>query len=183
MLGISPGRYSGRGIDREDLVQVANYALVKAIRGFHHDRGEFVPFATVTILGEIKKYFRDHGWGVRPPRRIQQAPGRHHQAGRAPSSDAGLGTPADRHRRRARRRRHRCQRGHGGAGLLLAVLARPACGRVEAAARRDHPVGRAGLFVHRRLGDRGSAVPPAQRRRPRAAATAIRRGQDAAGDR
>lgn len=66
------GRYAGRGIDHEDLIQVANFALVKAIRGFQHDRGEFVPFATVTILGEIKKYFRDHGWGVRPPRRIQQ---------------------------------------------------------------------------------------------------------------
>ena len=66
------GRYAGRGADREDLVQVASFALVKAIRGFNHDRGEFVPFATVTILGEIKKYFRDHCWGVRPPRRIQQ---------------------------------------------------------------------------------------------------------------
>lgn len=66
------GRYAGRGVDRDDLVQVANFALVKSIRGFHHDRGEFVPFATVTILGEIKKYFRDHCWGVRPPRRIQQ---------------------------------------------------------------------------------------------------------------
>ncbi len=65
-------RYSGRGADRDDLVQVASFALVKAIRGFDHDRGEFVPFATVTILGEIKKYFRDHCWGVRPPRRIQQ---------------------------------------------------------------------------------------------------------------
>ena len=65
-------RYAGRGVDRDDLNQVANYALVKAIRGFHHDRGEFVPFATVTILGEIKKHFRDHFWGVRPPRRIQQ---------------------------------------------------------------------------------------------------------------
>lgn len=66
------GRYAGRGVDLEDLVQVASFALVKAIRGFHHDRGEFVPFATVTILGEIKKHFRDHGWVVRPPRRIQQ---------------------------------------------------------------------------------------------------------------
>lgn len=66
------GRYAGRGADREDLVQVASFALVKAIRGFHHDRGEFVPFATVTILGEIKKYFRDYCWGVRPPRRVQQ---------------------------------------------------------------------------------------------------------------
>jgi RNA polymerase sigma-B factor len=66
------GRYAGRGADRDDLTQVACYALVKAIRGFNHDRGEFVPFATVTILGEIKKYFRDYCWGVRPPRRIQQ---------------------------------------------------------------------------------------------------------------
>jgi RNA polymerase sigma-B factor len=66
------GRYAGRGVDRDDLVQVANFALVKAIRGFRHDRGEFVPFATVTILGEIKKHFRDHCWSVRPPRRIQQ---------------------------------------------------------------------------------------------------------------
>lgn len=66
------GRYVGRGADREDLIQVASFALVKAIRGFDHTKGEFVPFATVTILGEIKKYFRDACWGVRPPRRIQQ---------------------------------------------------------------------------------------------------------------
>ena len=66
------GRYAGRGADRDDLVQVASFALLKAIRGFDHSKGEFVPFATVTILGEIKKYFRDHCWGVRPPRRIQQ---------------------------------------------------------------------------------------------------------------
>lgn len=66
------GRYSGRGADREDLLQVASFALVKAIRGYDHAKGEFVPFATVTILGEIKKHFRDSCWGVRPPRRIQQ---------------------------------------------------------------------------------------------------------------
>ena len=66
------GRYAGRGADREDLIQVASFALVKAIRGFDHDKGNFVPFATVTILGEIKKHFRDACWGVRPPRRIQQ---------------------------------------------------------------------------------------------------------------
>lgn len=65
-------RYAGRGADREDLIQVANFALVKAIRGFDPAKGEFVPFASVTILGEIKKYFRDQCWGVRPPRRIQQ---------------------------------------------------------------------------------------------------------------
>lgn len=65
-------RFAGRGAEREDLVQVANFALFKALRGFNHDKGEFVPFATVTILGEIKKYFRDQCWGIRPPRRIQQ---------------------------------------------------------------------------------------------------------------
>jgi RNA polymerase sigma-B factor len=65
-------RYFGRGADREDLIQVASFALVKAIRGFDRTKGEFVPFATVTIRGEIKKYFRDSCWGVRPPRRIQQ---------------------------------------------------------------------------------------------------------------
>lgn len=66
------GRYVGRGADREDLIQVASFALVKAIRGFDRAKGEFVPFAMVTILGEIKKHFRDQCWGVRPPRRIQQ---------------------------------------------------------------------------------------------------------------
>ena len=65
-------RYFGRGADREDLIQVASFALVKAIRGFDRTKGDFVPFATVTIRGEIKKYFRDYCWGVRPPRRIQQ---------------------------------------------------------------------------------------------------------------
>ena len=96
------GRYAGRGADREDLVQVASFALVKAIRGFNHDRGEFVPFATVTILGEIKKYFRDHCWGVRPPRRIQQlqadiaaATERRMQRTRTPRDDADLADELD----------------------------------------------------------------------------------------
>jgi RNA polymerase sigma-B factor len=66
------GRYANRGADREDLQQVASLALFKAVRGFNAEKGEFVPFATVTILGEIKKHFRDQCWGVRPPRRIQQ---------------------------------------------------------------------------------------------------------------
>jgi RNA polymerase sigma-B factor len=88
------GRYVGRGADREDLIQVASFALVKAIRGFDHSKGEFVPFATVTILGEIKKHFRDACWGVRPPRRIQQL-----QAGIAKATEhclqAEARTPGD----------------------------------------------------------------------------------------
>lgn len=65
-------RYVDRGADLDDLVQVANLALVKAMRGFDADKGAFVPFATATILGELKRHFRDHCWSVRPPRRLQE---------------------------------------------------------------------------------------------------------------
>ncbi len=65
------GRYRQRGIDVEDLTQVAHLALVMAARRFDHERGEFPAFASVTISGEIKKYFRDHGWMMRPPRSVQ----------------------------------------------------------------------------------------------------------------
>lgn len=66
-------RYRGRGIDREDLVQVANLGLVHAAQRFDPDMGrDFVSFAVPTITGEVKRYFRDHGWAVRPPRRVQE---------------------------------------------------------------------------------------------------------------
>ena len=65
------GRYSRRGIELDDLQQVANMALVKAVRRFNPERGQFIAFAAVTISGEIKKYFRDAGWMVRPPRSVQ----------------------------------------------------------------------------------------------------------------
>lgn len=65
-------RYLDRGADRDDLVQVASLALVKAMRGFDADKGAFVPFATATILGEIKRHFRDLCWTVRVPRRLQE---------------------------------------------------------------------------------------------------------------
>lgn len=65
--------YAGRGIPLEDLEQVAFMALVRAARGFHPDRsGDFLAYAVPTIRGEVKKHFRDHGWTVRPPRRIQE---------------------------------------------------------------------------------------------------------------
>lgn len=66
-------RYAGRGIDAEDLHQVASAGLVAAAQRFDADRGgDFVSFAVPTIVGEVKRYFRDHGWSVRPPRRVQE---------------------------------------------------------------------------------------------------------------
>jgi RNA polymerase sigma-B factor len=75
-LGLADGiasRYLGRGIDRDDLVQVARMGLVKAVRRFRPGLGQsFAGFAAPTISGEIKRYFRDAGWMVRPPRRLQE---------------------------------------------------------------------------------------------------------------
>lgn len=65
-------RFENRGIPTEDLRQVAAEGLLKAFDRFDLDRGvEFSTFATPTILGELKKHFRDRGWAVRVPRRIQ----------------------------------------------------------------------------------------------------------------
>jgi RNA polymerase sigma-B factor len=66
-------RYRGRGIPVEDLEQVANLALVKAVHGYDCSTGnDFLSYAVPTVRGEVKRYFRDHGWMVRPPRRIQE---------------------------------------------------------------------------------------------------------------
>jgi RNA polymerase sigma-B factor len=66
-------RYRGRGLEWEDLVQVGRLALCKAVIGYRPGRGSsFSAYATPTIAGEIKRHFRDHAWGVRPPRRLQE---------------------------------------------------------------------------------------------------------------
>jgi len=66
-------RYVGRGIPAEDLEQVAYVALVRAVHRFQADRSEdFLTFAVPTIRGELKRWFRDHGWMVRPPRPVQE---------------------------------------------------------------------------------------------------------------
>jgi RNA polymerase sigma-B factor len=66
-------RYIGRGEPTDDLVQTAVVGLIKAVDRFDPDRGvDFSGYAIPTILGEIKRHFRDHTWSVRPPRRLQE---------------------------------------------------------------------------------------------------------------
>lgn len=65
-------RYRERGEDLDDLEQVARLALIKAAQRYDVVRGEFSAFATATVLGELKRHFRDHVWTVRPPRRLQE---------------------------------------------------------------------------------------------------------------
>lgn len=74
-------RYRGRGEPVEDLVQVAHLGLVKAVDGFDAGRGcDFLAYAVPTVRGEVKRYFRDRGWDIRPPRRVQELRARVEQA-------------------------------------------------------------------------------------------------------
>jgi RNA polymerase sigma-B factor len=66
-------RFADRGEAFDDLRQVALVGLLKAVERFEPDRGlRFSTFATPTIVGELKRHFRDRGWAVRVPRRIQE---------------------------------------------------------------------------------------------------------------
>nr|WP_232521400.1 SigB/SigF/SigG family RNA polymerase sigma factor [Micromonospora phaseoli] len=66
-------RYSGRGVPNEDLAQTAVVGLLKAVDHFDPSRGvDFTGYAIPTIIGEIKRYFRDRTWAVRVPRRLQE---------------------------------------------------------------------------------------------------------------
>ena len=66
-------RFRNRGEPFEDLVQVGTIGLLKSVDRFDTDRGvEFSTYATPTIIGEIKRYFRDKGWAIRVPRRLQE---------------------------------------------------------------------------------------------------------------
>src|SRR5204863_217932 len=66
-------RYSYRGEQLEDLVQIGAIGLIKAIDRFDVNRGvELTTYATPNIIGEIKRHFRDRGWAVRVPRGLQE---------------------------------------------------------------------------------------------------------------
>jgi len=66
-------KFANRGEALDDLIQVGTVGLLKAIDRFDLDRGvEFTTYATPTIVGEIKRYFRDKGWAVKVPRRLQE---------------------------------------------------------------------------------------------------------------
>lgn len=87
-------RYRNRGIALDDLRQVAALALTKAAFGYDVSTGhDFLSYAIPTMRGELRKHFRDHGWMIRPPRRIQELQARinsaegelSNQLGRSPS--------------------------------------------------------------------------------------------------
>ncbi|NLY72949.1 MAG: SigB/SigF/SigG family RNA polymerase sigma factor [Tissierellia bacterium] len=73
IVDILSKKYINKGIEHEDIYQVASLGLLYAVQRFDVDKGfEFSSFATPTIVGEIKKHFRDKGWTIRVPRRIQE---------------------------------------------------------------------------------------------------------------
>ena len=66
-------RYAGRGEPLDDLIQVAVVGLIKSVDRYEADRGvEFAGFAIPTIVGEVKRHFRDRTWSIRVPRRLQE---------------------------------------------------------------------------------------------------------------
>jgi RNA polymerase sigma-B factor len=66
-------RFMNRGEPLDDLVQVGTIGLIKSVDRFDNERGvEFSTYATPTIIGEIKRHFRDKGWAIRVPRRLQE---------------------------------------------------------------------------------------------------------------
>ncbi|MBW6468990.1 MAG: SigB/SigF/SigG family RNA polymerase sigma factor [Anaerosomatales bacterium] len=74
-------RFRNRGEPIDDLIQVGTIGLIKAIDRFDTDRQvEFTTYATPTIVGELKRYFRDKGWAIKVPRRLQELSFRVNQA-------------------------------------------------------------------------------------------------------
>lgn len=107
LVEMAARRYYDRGEPFEDLVQVGSIGLLKAIERFDPERGvQFSTFAVPTIIGEIKRHFRDQGWSVRVPRRLRELvirlrPTReelHQRLGREPTAAElaeAMGVPQD----------------------------------------------------------------------------------------
>lgn len=77
MVDILIRKYLNKGVEYDDLYQVGAMALISAVERFDPSRGyEFSSFATPTIIGEIKKYFRDKEWSVKVPRRMKEISGK-----------------------------------------------------------------------------------------------------------
>lgn len=73
MVDILIRKYLNKGVDYEDLYQVGSMALVFAVERYDVTKGfEFTSFATPTIIGEIKRYFRDKGWAIKVPRKLKE---------------------------------------------------------------------------------------------------------------
>ncbi|WP_243761825.1 RNA polymerase sigma factor SigF [Streptomyces sp. YIM 98790] len=73
LVKFAASRFRSRSEPMEDIIQVGTIGLIKAIDRFEPDRGvEFPTFAMPTIIGEIKRFFRDTSWSVRVPRRLQE---------------------------------------------------------------------------------------------------------------
>lgn len=65
-------RFVGRGQSPDDLIQVARVGLIKSVDRYEPDKGSFFAFAVPTIVGEVRRYFRDSTWSMRVPRRMQE---------------------------------------------------------------------------------------------------------------
>ena len=66
-------RFEGRGESRDDLTQVARVGLVNAVKRYDVETGsDFVSFAVPTIMGEVRRHFRDNSWSVKVPRRLKE---------------------------------------------------------------------------------------------------------------
>ena len=73
LVEILAKKYINKGVEYDDLYQVGSMALVYAVERYDIDKGfEFTSFATPTIIGEIKRYFRDKGWAVKVPRKLKE---------------------------------------------------------------------------------------------------------------
>ena len=76
MVDVLIKKYLGKGVGYDDLYQVGAMALIAAVERFDHEKGfAFSSFATPTILGEIKKHFRDKEWAIKVPRRLKSLAG------------------------------------------------------------------------------------------------------------